>query len=161
MGAYEVVVHEPRVRARVQHHQYLVLLTPTHAHAHTHTLLHTPTQSRTHAHTERDSRTHAHTRTHPPTPTHWHAHTHTLSRTHPRTGTRTPDTSKRKDVFLRCITFHSASAKCSLQIAPAESMRTLRERSRPTLETTQGQTDGFFSQLLFKFYFTEVASVGD
>ena len=30
-----------------------------------------------------------------------------------------------------------------------------------TLETTQGQIDGFFSQLLFKCYPPEVASVGD
>ena len=28
-------------------------------------------------------------------------------------------------------------------------------------ETTQGQMDGFFSQLSFKCYLTEVASVGD
>ena len=30
-----------------------------------------------------------------------------------------------------------------------------------TLETTQGQMDGFFSQLPYKFYLEEVASVGD
>ena len=30
-----------------------------------------------------------------------------------------------------------------------------------TLETTQGQSDGFFSQLLFKSYLPEEASVGD
>ena len=30
-----------------------------------------------------------------------------------------------------------------------------------TLETTQGQTDAFFSQLPFKYYLPEVASVGD
>jgi len=30
-----------------------------------------------------------------------------------------------------------------------------------TLETTQGQIDGFFSQLPFKCYLPEVASVGD
>ena len=30
-----------------------------------------------------------------------------------------------------------------------------------TLETTQGKIDGFFSQLPFKFYLLEVASVGD
>ena len=28
-------------------------------------------------------------------------------------------------------------------------------------ETTQGQMDGFFSQLLYKFYLEEVATVGD
>ena len=33
--------------------------------------------------------------------------------------------------------------------------------SLSTLETTQGQIDGFFSQLLFKCYLPEVASVGD
>ena len=33
--------------------------------------------------------------------------------------------------------------------------------SVPTLETTQGQIDGFFSQLPFKCYLPEVASVGD
>jgi hypothetical protein len=30
-----------------------------------------------------------------------------------------------------------------------------------TLETTQGQIDGFFSQIPFKFYLPEVASVED
>jgi hypothetical protein len=30
-----------------------------------------------------------------------------------------------------------------------------------TLETTQGQIDGFFSRLQFKFYLAEVASVGN
>ena len=30
-----------------------------------------------------------------------------------------------------------------------------------TLETTQGQKDGFFSQLLFNWYLPRVASVGD
>ena len=30
-----------------------------------------------------------------------------------------------------------------------------------TLETTQGQIDGFFNQLPFKCYLPEVASVGD
>jgi hypothetical protein len=33
--------------------------------------------------------------------------------------------------------------------------------SIPTLETTQGQIDGFFSQLLYTCYFGEVTSVGD
>ena len=32
--------------------------------------------------------------------------------------------------------------------------------SQATLETTQGQIDGFFSQPLFKCYLPEVASVG-
>jgi len=32
---------------------------------------------------------------------------------------------------------------------------------RTTLETTQGQKDGFFSPLLFKCYLPEVASVGN
>ena len=32
---------------------------------------------------------------------------------------------------------------------------------QPTFETTQGQIDGIFSQLLFKCYLPEVASVGD
>jgi hypothetical protein len=31
----------------------------------------------------------------------------------------------------------------------------------PTLETTRGQIDGFFSQHPFKCYLPEVASVGD
>ena len=33
--------------------------------------------------------------------------------------------------------------------------------STATLETTQGQTDGLFRQLPFKYYLPEVASVGD
>ena len=32
---------------------------------------------------------------------------------------------------------------------------------KTTLETTQGQIDGFFGQLLFKFHLPEVASVGN
>jgi hypothetical protein len=36
-----------------------------------------------------------------------------------------------------------------------------RHVERPTLETTQGQMDGFSSQLPFKYYLPEVASVGD
>ena len=34
-------------------------------------------------------------------------------------------------------------------------------QSVSTLETTQGQIDGFFSQLPFKYYLPEVASVGN
>ena len=33
--------------------------------------------------------------------------------------------------------------------------------SSTILETTQGQIDGFFSQLRFKYYLPEVASMGD
>ena len=33
--------------------------------------------------------------------------------------------------------------------------------SKSSLETTQGQTDGFFSHLPFRCYLPEVASVGD
>ena len=32
---------------------------------------------------------------------------------------------------------------------------------RPALEATQGQNESLFSQLLYKCYFEEVASVGD
>jgi hypothetical protein len=35
------------------------------------------------------------------------------------------------------------------------------QSSPTTLETTQGQTDGFFSQIPFRRYLPEVASVGD
>ena len=42
-------------------------------------------------------------------------------------------------------------------------LRDLRQPVQPvpTLETTQGQIDGFFGQLPFKFYLLEVASVGN
>ena len=37
----------------------------------------------------------------------------------------------------------------------------LQVPSKDTLETTQGQIDGFLCQLLIKCYLPEVASVGD
>jgi len=37
----------------------------------------------------------------------------------------------------------------------------LRRSTTPALEATQGQMDGFFSQLPYKCYLEEVASVGD
>jgi hypothetical protein len=42
------------------------------------------------------------------------------------------------------------------QVSPAPQLCSL-----PTLETTQEQTDGYVSQLPFKCYLSEVASVGD
>ena len=45
--------------------------------------------------------------------------------------------------------------------ASREQVRTPSRGSNTTLETTQGQMIGFFSQLLFKCYLEEVASVGD
>ena len=42
----------------------------------------------------------------------------------------------------------------------AESLRPNKRRQRLSLEATQGQIDGFFSQLPHKFHLGEVASVG-
>ena len=40
---------------------------------------------------------------------------------------------------------------------PSNPAEWLGSRVRATLETTQGQIDGFFSQLLFKFYLPDPA----
>jgi hypothetical protein len=42
-----------------------------------------------------------------------------------------------------------------------KAMQRLNVNLPPTLDTTRGQIDGFFSQHLFKCYLPEVASVGD
>ena len=49
----------------------------------------------------------------------------------------------------------------SLQVQPGEYLIAMNIHSCSTLETTQRQVDGSVSQLLFKCYLTEVASVGD
>ena len=44
---------------------------------------------------------------------------------------------------------------------PSPLVRLELTSTRPTLETAQGQIDGFFSQFPFKYYSKEVASVGN
>ena len=52
-----------------------------------------------------------------------------------------------------------------LAVANREACQSIPERAYPTrpsaLEATQGQMDGFFSQLPYKCHLEEVASVGD
>ena len=49
----------------------------------------------------------------------------------------------------------------SFHICAGLHRRRLNSATPATLETTQGQIDGFFSQLIFKYYLREVASVGN
>ena len=52
--------------------------------------------------------------------------------------------------LMGCAPFHTSQTQ---PIQPCD--------SRATLEETQGQMDGFFSQLPYKCYLEEVASVGN